>query len=534
MKKKEIFGVVLIFVLLGLLAVHSLNSINQDIGRHLKSGQIIWETKNVYKTNLFSFTEPEHPFVNHHWLSEVIFYLLYGVVGLKGLIFFKAGVLLLAFGVVFLAIRRQISIWMWMSASLVFIPVFIYRSDVRPEIFSYLFFSFFLFAILRTKWQDKKWFFALPLVQILWTNMHIYFAIGPGLLFLFSIDRLFNARREFKKIFILFLATSAATLLNPNFLTGALEPFNILRNYGYSIVENQSVFFLRDYGIQLNDIKFFELSLAVLMLSFILAFRFRQKNNLPNTLNFELMAAVIFTIIALKMIRNFGIYALVALPITTLNLSHLRRSSAPLIRKLGLGTLWGFSVWFAFSVPNNDFYDWSGSAKRFGTDIPDGAATAVEFIKQNRIRGPVFNNFDVGSFLIWKLYPAPGEKCPDELKKPALNLYDNSEKCGVFVDGRPESYSAEFFEKIYKPMQENPELWKEYSEQYGINYVFFGHSDITPWARTFLSLILQNQNWPLIYHDDSVVIFAKRTPLNEELIGKFRKQIKENLNEPKS
>ena len=44
---------IVFFVLVAVLSVHSLNSINQDIGRHLKSGQIIWETGRVYKTNFF-------------------------------------------------------------------------------------------------------------------------------------------------------------------------------------------------------------------------------------------------------------------------------------------------------------------------------------------------------------------------------------------------------------------------------------------------------------------------------------------------
>ena len=58
MKYFRLVAIVLLFLFVGLVCVHSLNSINQDIGRHLKLGQIIWETKSVPKTNLFSFTEP--------------------------------------------------------------------------------------------------------------------------------------------------------------------------------------------------------------------------------------------------------------------------------------------------------------------------------------------------------------------------------------------------------------------------------------------------------------------------------------------
>src|SRR3989338_2810132 len=73
--------VILIFTLAGDLFLHSLTSINADIGRHIGLGEIIWETKEVPKVNLLSFTAPDFPFVNHHWLSEVIFYGIYSLGG---------------------------------------------------------------------------------------------------------------------------------------------------------------------------------------------------------------------------------------------------------------------------------------------------------------------------------------------------------------------------------------------------------------------------------------------------------------------
>src|SRR3989338_9141741 len=83
LKKNYLF--VLIFVLLGSFLVHNFDTIGQDIGRHLKVGEIIWQTKEVPKTNLFSFTEPDFPFINHHWLSEVIFFGIFSYFGFIGL-----------------------------------------------------------------------------------------------------------------------------------------------------------------------------------------------------------------------------------------------------------------------------------------------------------------------------------------------------------------------------------------------------------------------------------------------------------------
>lgn len=505
MRILRILSIILLFVFFASFLIHPLYSINQDIGRHLKSGEIIWQTKNVYKTNLFSFTEPDRPFINHHWLSEVAFYGLNNAIGLKGLILFKVAVILLALGLLWASVYRKTGFWPLAISSLVGFMVFIERTDVRPEIFSYLFLAFFIFAIFKSKNESQhKWLWFLPMVQVFWTNMHIYFAIGPIMLFFFVIDRVIekkiiskseslnpnkksfgfwildlfrNSRLEFR----IWLLVIMATLINPNFISGALYPLTVLKNYGYSIVENQNIFFLRDYGISLTAINIFEISLAVLILGFIIAFKNGRKQ-----ITFEVLSTIFFTVMAVKMLRNFGLYGLAFIPLVALNLSTVLpltpfNGVSPQGRRMTVGYI-TIAIVLVFLTWQNV------QADKFGLDIPVGAEKGVQFLRENNISGPVFNNFDVGSFLIWKTFP--------ERK--------------VFVDGRPEAYSVDFFEKIYKPMQMDQKVWEKYSKQYDINYIFFDYHDITPWARTFLARISQDKNWVRTYVDEYVVIFLKR------------------------
>ena len=71
-------------------------------------------------------------------------------------------------------------------------------------------------------------------------------------------------------------------------------------------------------------------------------------------------------------------------------------------------------------------------------------------------------------------------------------------------------------------MQEDPKVWAKLSEQYNINYILFTHTDITPWAKTFLNRISRDKNWPIIYLDSNSVIFIKDTIANKALISKSR------------
>lgn len=241
------------------------------------------------------------------------------------------------------------------------------------------------------------------------------------------------------------------------------------------------------------------MSIFILILSFIIAFKNGRRKSV-----FEIMTSVFLVLMAGKMIRNFGLYGLTFIPIVALNLSTLiplttRRVVSPQVLKIGLIVFSALMVFLIFHAVNNDIYGWLESSKQFGLALPSGAGKGVEFVKKNAIKVPVFNNFDVGSFLIWKLYP--------EQK--------------VFVDGRPEAYTVDFFEKIYKPMQENQDAWSFYSKKYAINYIFFAHTDITPWAKQFLAQISKSSDWPMVYLDESTVIFLKRVPKNQVLIDKL-------------
>ncbi|MEK7645820.1 MAG: hypothetical protein AAB374_01825 [Patescibacteria group bacterium] len=509
MKVLKIICLIAFFVLAGTIFIHSLDSINQDIGRHLKTGEIIWQTGHVPKINLFSYTEPNIPFINHHWLSEVIFYLLNIYIGLKGLIVFKAGILLVTFWLLWQAVSKKVEPLLFAVAGLTGLLIILDRTDVRPEIFSYLFLAYFLFAIFQAKYSQKyTWLYTAPLVQLAWTNMHIYFILGPTLLLLFLIDRFFENKRnpksetlnpkQYQNLKAIFVLTLLITLLNPNGIYGAIAPLTILNNYGYSIVENQSILFLKNYGILLTQINIFVLATLLFWLSFIPALK---KYGLKGYI-FEIGAGLAFTILGFDMIRNLGPYTIVYIPILALN---LQAWLSPILinRKILIGIYTALIVVFLFllnTVVSNDFYRWAGSGNQFGLEISAGAENGVNFVKNNKLAGPVFNNFDVGSYLIWKLYP----------------------EFRVFVDGRPEAYTLDFFQKIYIPMQEDPTIWKHYADDiYHINYVFFDYHDITPWAQTFLSFISQDKNWPLVYKDNSIVIFLRRTSQNLPIIQKL-------------
>src|SRR3989344_4366005 len=481
---------ILLFGLLAVFLVHNFDSIGQDIGRHLKTGEIIWETKSVPTTNLFSFTEPDFPFTNHHWLSEVIFYGGYNLGGFTGLILLKIFVVLATFILLLLTIKPlwiidlrsrlstgvRVGFWPIIVSFVLSIFIFISRTEVRPEIFSFLILAFFLSALFKAKYElttsevrgtpDVKtpsWLWFLPLAQLLWVNLHIYFFIGPILFLAFFIDRLFdpiirNTKYVIQKLLLVGGLIGLATLINPAGIQGALLPFNILKEYGYSIVENQTLAFLADlFGFNLS-IFIFKISTAVLVVSFLLTV---QKPGFWRQAEARLQWAAKMLLVV-------------------------------------------FLVFIIFFVASGGYYKWARLSKTFGFSVPDGLERAASFVKKNNIEGPMFNNFDIGGYLIWKL---------SEHK--------------VFVDNRPEAYSVQFFSEVYKPMQENEKRWDEFSEKYGINFIFFGHTDATPWGQTFLKNIIKNPSWKVVFFNENAIILVKNITKNEPIFSKYKYELAE-------
>jgi hypothetical protein len=472
-----------------LLATHTLTSIYQDIGRHLRLGQIIWETGHVPGTNLFSYTAGDFPFVNHHWLGEVALYGGYRLVGLSGLIMLKAILLAGAFGLALAAAWRPRLAIPAMGVGLVSLFIMIERTDVRPEVFSFLFLAWYLFVLYRKPASRLLW--TLPLVQLLWVNTHIYFFMGPFLYVAFLAGRYAqNIQMPSRRLLAGGFLIAAATLVNPHGLAGAVYPLSMWGNYGYSIVENQSPFFLYDFGYPQVTSMALYLGILCGAVSFIINHRNIRRNI------FSLVIFVATAVLALMMIRNFPLFALVLMPIFLTNLDEAKIY----IRKPEI--IWGglvVLVLLGVSIVTNQIYDQAGLSRRFGMEVPSGPQEPVDFFRTAGLKGPIFNNFDVGSFLIWKLPEEP-----------------------VFIDGRPEAYPAGFIQDVYIKMQEDPVAWQKYSEHYRLNTIFWNYQDITPWSQAFLKRILKDSQWVPIYEGQGVLILVKNTPENASIISQYR------------
>jgi len=473
--KIKIICLFLVLAFLNLTILTTIDdSLSEDLGRHLTIGRIINQTHQVPKTNLFSHTQPDHVFINHHWLSQLVFWKIYQSFGLTGLFVLKLALFNLTCGLLFLALAGKRK-----STSFFILPLFALglsmwkmRFDLRPELFSYLLLSLFLLILHKPLTLRRS--MALAILQAFWVNTHIYFFIGPLLVLITQLPK----KQELKRFFLYFSLISGASLLNPHFLTGAIYPLTVFGNYGYTVAENQPFWFLERY-FKIFGYHIYKIFLVITSLSLVVSLKRKQIS--------ASLLQVFGLIFSLVMIRNFPLLLFFALGPIIQNLNFVLRKQLHFAKKdlsniiYISGFLFLMIVFASLFIPKK--------ANVYRPHFEAKYAPLVEFLEKNPPQGHIFNNYDPGSYLIFKLYP----------------------KNKVFVDNRPEAYSEDFFQKVYIPMQQNLNTFNHYAQVYDLKTIVWSKTDLTGWAIAFRKKILpQLEDWEKIYEDKVSLVYQKR------------------------
>jgi len=463
-----------------------------DLGRHLKNGEVIISSKQPITTNLYSYTHPNFPFIAHHWGFGVIAYGIFKVVGFNGLTIFNATLSFLTVVLVLKYSAKRVGLAYTCIGFLLVLPLFVYRTEIRPETISALFVILTIYLLAGNVRLRYK-LILIFILQVLWVNIHVFFVFGLFLSTTYLVTLIVRANyQRARYVLILLIAQLLATLLNPYGLKGALYPLQILNDYGYRIIENQTPFLL--LKVIPSPIYYYLLAIsAVTILLITLSIGSAIKKDL-----FYTVVSVVFLLGSLKMVRlmpYFAIFALFSLSYCfyTLNQKIGDFLKKLIVRPIVQTLLGGVGFFVAFVLVSTNLYN---PLTNLGLGLMPKVSGSADFFKENNIQGPIFNNYDSGGYLIFYLYP----------------------KQKVFVDNRPEAYPSSFFKTEYVPMQENDNIWTSLSNKYGFNVIYFYRLDYTPWAQPFLISRIKDPVWAPVYVDDYALIMLKRNPTNESII----------------
>lgn len=482
-----------VFLVFAYICTTPINLAVADLGRHITNGKIALQTKSFAQGNIYSFTFPDYPFLNHHWLSGVVFYLVHNLGGFEFLSVINTLTLTVTFLVFFVCAVRFGRRWSAILSAIVYLPLMGNRIEIRPEMFSALFAGVFFLILSFYQWRNLRriWIFLLPFLTLIWVNLHIYFFLGFLLLGLFWLENLVEsvkAKKINEKLRFLTLIGAlmfVASLMNPGGFSGVLRPFQIYENYGYRVLEEQSVVFLQRV-LPLPVLNYYYFSLSILALSWVFVFwKYRWKS-----LNIVWVGiSVVFATLGLLMIRNFSLFGFFAMVVTSHSLKDFGLSIEKKTWWVRISILVVLFV-MVFSINPDHWRSWEIKGG-FGVGLQPEVDAGAKFLKENSIKGNIFNNYDIGGYLIYYLYP----------------------ERQVFVDNRPDAYPAEFFRK-YIHSQEDSESWRELSLQFNIEAIVFYRNDATPWGQKFLMSRVKDDAWIPVYIDNWVIVFVRKDGIN--------------------
>ena len=203
-----------------------------DLWGHIKFGETVWKAGTLALPDPFSYLTAGRQWVNHEWLSEIVFYLVFAAAGPAGLIAMKAGLGVALMSVLYRHLCRQ-GLNALRAAFLVVAVVHFFLMSlvtVRTLIFSYPLFLVVLLLVHAAARRRPRWMWALPPLFALGANLHPGFLAGLGILGIWATveiwirvvsDRrpLITGRPATREILLLVTACGLATLLNPHGLT---------------------------------------------------------------------------------------------------------------------------------------------------------------------------------------------------------------------------------------------------------------------------------------------------------------------------
>ena len=527
---RNYWPLILVTVFFSLFYITYINLFNSDLGRHITNGREILSGQTaMLTTNYYSYTQTEFNFINHHWLFGVFVYLINQLGGFTLLTVSTVVLHTVAFGFILATALRNTTLQAVAQKetlrkssivavlSFLCLPLFVHRTEVRPESISLLFFAvyYFLFNGFSNHNTDqifqKKWLIvSLLLLQVIWVNTHLFFILGPLLAGYFLFTRVLQViaahRNPLTDSSFLFWITLTGLLflvsvLNPNGLVGLLAPLNIFNNYAYRVAENQSTLFMIQYGAQV-PLHLYTLTLSIGTGIFSLLLLLKKRRNLIQTLP-NILLVGIFIFLANKINRMSPFLGVVIIPFfaqyTLEEITRFWEKKKQLLDNSFI--LMSFSTILFMSVVSIlRIGIFTPQLYSMGSGLIPQTHLAANFFLENKLTGPIFNNYDLGGYLTYTLFP----------------------KEKLFIDNRPEAYSSVFLETQYLAALQNETTWQEISQQYNINTIFFYRHDQIDGAQQFLYHRIIDEDWIPVFVDTYTIIFVKNTQINKEIIEKHR------------
>jgi len=485
-----------------------------DLGWQMATGRWVAQHHQIPSIDVFSYTANGQPWI-YPVGSGLVFYTTYLLGGYALLSWLGA---IACVGTVALLLRRGSAFTA--ALTILAVPLIAERTTPRAEMFTIVLFAAYLSLLWQNYQTGRAPLWLLPVLMLGWVNLHLGFIAGLALIVGFVVVELLElispmstrgeALRRLRRALPWYAATAIATLANPwgwGLYQAILRQDRAMAEHSQLILEWASGHWNWSGAIPsfaqsplqntLTTLMFVVIVAAVVaLLQGRLGAAMLLLGSMYETvlhIRMEALTACIIVVVA-------GSVLFAAVRQLSLRISNGRVRSLLAIAATVL--MAALACVRATGFVNGHIYAAGNRRMSFGTGLawclPQHAA---EFIERENLPGNIFNSYNFGGYLVWKL----GLKYRD------------------YIDGRaiPFGLAALPHEERLLGMSLNSSDWFQEADHYGINTILLPLDDYEI-AFEQLPDLCNSTNWAPVYLDELAIVLVRRKPENEQLVQRLQ------------
>jgi hypothetical protein len=434
--------------------------VEHDAPWYLACGDLLLRTRSLPLHDPFSFTSTV-PWLNHEWLSEVLLALVYRVGGWAALSLLCALAVAAVVGIAAAGTRREGgldggAIFVWALLAVVLRESF----APRATLFADLAFTTTLVLVVLDDDAHARLWWCVP-IQLAWTQLHGGNPLGVALLALRFVTG--PTRRRALVTALVALATIAG-------------PYGI-RVHSHFAGAHAALPMIREWQSLLGPLaagsSSATIALALIASAFVMTL-VALRCNADARARFSCAAVIVFGVAALRWSRfvtEASIVAAVAL--------------APVV-----GRAWRSRVARGVSLAGVllavVLAGFGPRTPGLGLDQHGFPVGAVAWLRQHHPRGPMFNSYNFGGYLLWA---RPEER--------------------VFVDGRAFTVYDPAFLAALPDLYAHPPRFSALVARYGLRLAVLQRSGR---GAVFDEWLSTQPDWSRVYRDGIADVFVRTTP----------------------
>ena len=451
-----------------------------DLWRHLKFGADMIAHRGPLLRDPYSYSIRGQLWINHEWLSEVIFAWTFAHLGVIGLKFLRLvcatiAIVSLASAVAEAAAPIGVQLTILSLVSIGLMP----EMQFRPQIFTYAMLSVLVLLLARDNYHGRAplWI-AIPMLA-LWANLHGGFVVGVAALVVYAIVASILWPERALKLAALVIVAMLATLITP-FRIGSWRSamHTIMRPPMLSHVsEWQSLLVGMTAVWHLPGLAMlFDVALVIVFAGFVLSFAVT-----PSTEDLPIVAVGALMLAAtLTALRNIPLGLIgCAVPLArhaTLLLSRMASGNTSSTKASATIRTQGFIALVAFALAIR-----VGVLSRTLESDRQYPARALRFMDQRGLHGNILCDYEWAGYVLF--HEAPASR--------------------VFIDGRYEMIYPAPIARDFMDFYDAHEDAHRALDSYPTNFVLIAAR--AP-ARKMMDA---DKSWSLVYRDSTGSLYAR-------------------------